>query len=78
MKKWYEILFYDGDGKYHLVDRAQSGAGGAELKDKITNAARRVRRVFGVDRDVPNRKIYESLYVMQVDELILARDILNP
>jgi len=78
MKKWFEVLFYNGDGSYsayYLIDRIECETLEEALKDKLEGIIKRVREMFSIERDVPNWKIYEALYVFKVDELIPIRSV---
>jgi hypothetical protein len=73
MKEWFEVVFYDGNGSYpayYLIDRFECETLEEVLKDKLEDIIRRIREMFRIERDVPNWKIYKTLYVFKVDGLV--------
>ena len=75
MKKWYEVVFYSGDGPfpaYYLIDTIQSESMDMEkeLRDKLAGITPRVREMFDIGDDIPDWKIHETLYVLQEDGLM--------
>lgn len=82
MRKLYEVLFYSGDGMfpaYHLIDGFESETTekmDKVMKDKLANITQRVRKMFDIGNDIPDWKIYETLYVLQEDGLIPIKNII--
>ena len=69
MRKWYEVVFYSGDGPfpaYYLIDTIQSESMDREkeLRDKLADITHRVREMFDIGDNIPDWKIYEALYVL--------------
>jgi len=78
MKKLYEVVFYSGEEPfpaYYLIDKVRCENIEEELKNKLARITQRVRKVFGIEDDIPNWKIYEALYVLQEDGLIAIKNI---
>lgn len=79
MIKLYEVLFYNGDGlipAYYLIDSIDSETIEKDFKDKLAIITQRVREMFHLGDEVPNRKIYESLFVLEEDGLISITSIM--
>lgn len=78
MKKLYEVVFYSGDQPlpaYYVVDEIACDSVDEELKNKLARFTQRVRNMFDIGDDIPNRKIHKALYVLQEDGLIPIKDI---
>lgn len=81
MRKLYEVLFYSGDGvfpAYYLIDGFESETTEKMekvMKDKLASITQRVRKMFDIDNDIPDWKIYEKLYVLQEDGLVPIKSI---
>lgn len=79
MKKLYEVLFYSGEGTfpaYYLIDEIEGENIKERLKDKLSGIMQQVRKMFGIEDDAPDWKIYEALYVLQEDGLIPMKSII--
>lgn len=78
MTELYEVLYYNGDGMfpaYYLIDGIESETIKKELKDKQASITQRVREMFHLGNDFPDRKIYEALFVLKEDGLISIKNI---
>lgn len=78
MRKLYEVVFYSGEEPfpaYYLIDEIRCDNVEEELKNELARITERVRKKFGIGDDIPNRKIYEALYVLQEDGLIAVKNI---
>jgi len=78
MRKLHEVVFYSGDQPfpaYYLIDQLECENLGEELKNKLALITQRVRRMFAIGDDIPDRKVHEALYVLQEDGLTLFKTI---
>jgi hypothetical protein len=78
MRKWYEVVFYDGDGPfpaYYLIDTIEGEALKKKLKAKLAGITQRVRKIFDIREDIPDWRIYEALYVLREKGLISIKSI---
>lgn len=80
MGKLYEVLFYRGDGifpAYYLIDQIEGKNTNIkkELRNKLTSIIHRVRKMFDIGDDIPDGKIYKTLYVLKEEGLISMRNI---
>ncbi len=73
MRKLHEVVFYSGDGlfpAYYLIDEIECENIQEELENKLAHITQRVRKMFSIGDDIPDRKIHEALYALQEDGLI--------
>ncbi len=80
MEKLYEVLFYRGDGifpAYYLIDQIEGRKTNIkkELRNRLASIVHRVRKMFDIGDDIPDWKIYKTLYVLKEAELILMKNI---
>lgn len=73
MGKLYEVLFYNGDGllpAYYLIDGIEEESLENKSKKKLAGITQRVREMFHLGDDFPERKIHEALFILKEDGLI--------
>jgi len=73
MTKLHEVLYYNGDGlfpAYYLIDGIEGETIKKELKDKQANITQRIREMFNLGDDFPDRKIHEAIFVLKEDGLV--------
>ncbi len=79
MSRLYEVVFYIGEEPfpaYHLIDTIECESIEDELKNRLAHITQRVRRIFGIGGDIPDWKIYESLYALEEDGLIPVKNMI--
>ncbi|MFB0553356.1 MAG: hypothetical protein ACETWQ_08580 [Phycisphaerae bacterium] len=72
----YEVLFYCGDGTipaYYLIDGIEGETIEDALRDKLASITWLVREMFHLEKDFPERKIYDALFVVKEDGLTSIR-----
>ena len=77
MSKLYEVLFYCGEGMipaYYLIDGIEGETIEDALRDKLAIITRLVREMFHLEKDFPDRKIYDALFVLKEDGLTSIKD----
>jgi len=80
MGKLYEVLFYRGDGifpAYYLIDQIEGKNANIkkELRNKLASIIHRVRKMFDIGDDIPDWKVYKTLYVLKEDGLISMKNL---
>ncbi len=78
MTKLHEVVFYSGDQlfpAYYLIEEIECENMEEVLKNKLSHFTQRVRKMFNIEDDIPNWKIYEALYVLQEDGLIPVKNM---
>jgi hypothetical protein len=77
----YEVLFFDGWGDipaYYLIDSVEGDTPEQALATNLERITLQIRRRFNLsDRDVSNRKIRETIYVLRENGLVSARDVVG-
>ena len=80
MKKLYEVVFYSGDAlfpAYYLIEEIECENMEEVLKNKLSHITQRVRKMFHIGDDTPDRRIYEALYVLQEDGLTAVKNMMT-
>jgi hypothetical protein len=78
MARLYEVLFYNGwqdVPAYYLVDSVEGRRPKEALARQLGRVIATVRTEFGLDAEVVDRKICESLYVLRSDGLVRASTV---
>ena len=78
MGKMYEVLFYNGDGlfpAYYLIVGIEEEIMENVSKNKLAGITQRVREMFHLGDDFPDRKIHEALFVLKEDGLNSIKNI---
>jgi len=60
----YEVLFYSGEempSAYYLIDGIEGETAEDALREQLGEVVKRVREIFGLGDEFPNRKIYDGL-----------------
>ncbi len=73
MKKLYEILFYEGEGRhpaYYVIDIIESEILGVNSDEKLRGIISRVRDIFHFGDDISSLKIQEKLFILHEDGLV--------
>ena len=77
----YEALFYNGwiePPAYYLLGDAEGDSINEALANNLERLTGEARRLFGLNStDVDAERIQESLYLLQPDSLVCARNALN-
>lgn len=72
----YEVLFYSGEEippSYYLIDGIEGETAEDALREQSGEVVKRIREIFGLGDEFPDRKIYDRLYVLREDGLVSAR-----
>jgi len=74
----YEVLFYSGEEMppaYYLIDGIEGEKAEDALRDHLEEIVNKIRQIFGLGDDFPDRKIYDGLYVLREGGLVSARTL---
>ena len=74
---FHEILFYNGDENppaYYLIDGIQASSPEDIIANQLSSILSRVRETFGLGPEISDRKVRDSLYVLQEGGLFPARE----
>lgn len=80
MQESYEVVLYDGYGArpaYYLIDRIEGGVAEKEFSGKLADIVQQARKIFKIDEEIPDQKIYEILYLLKEDGIISIRNIIR-
>jgi len=73
---FYEVLFYSGEEMppaYYLIDGVEGEKAEDALRDHLEEIVKKIRQIFVLEDDFPDRRIYDGLYIMREDGLFSAR-----
>ncbi len=79
MEESYEVVLYDGYAvypAYYLIDRIEGGVAEKKLSSKLADIVQQVRRRFKIGEEIPDRKIYENLFLLKEDGIISVRSVI--
>ena len=80
MARLYEVLFYNGWQEapaYYLLDGVEGRTPREALRKNLPRVIQEVRELFGLDEDIEDDKICETLYALKSDALVPAWRILD-
>jgi len=73
---FYEVLFYSGEEMppaYYLIDGIEGETIEDALHERVGEVVKRIREIFCLGDEFPDRKIYDGLYVLRENGLVSAR-----
>lgn len=80
MARLYEVLFYNGwqdVPAYYLIGGVEGRTPKEALKRNLPRVIREVRDSFGLDEDIGDASICETLYALKSHALVPARDVIE-
>jgi hypothetical protein len=73
MGNCHEILFYCGDASipaYYVIDTIEDKA---TLKNELASITLRIRELFKIGDDIPDRKIHEDMCILYENGLTINK-----